>query len=235
MGLKNTVCLYDTTTIQPGIQRLVPLSARRILDLGGGRGGNGTVVKQITGGDFLCLADLNDAAMSEAPEAVDATMVCDIGKEGALEAVFANHGPFDLVLLLDVLEHLYDPWRTIAQLHALLNKGGYLLASIPNVQNYRMVIRAATGGWRYRDIGLFDRTHLRFFGKRTATDLMTCTGLTLVDQDKGFGPNERDRLMDRISLGLLGRFATMQHQILVRKDREEIVDPGFCGSAGPTA
>ncbi len=235
MSLKNTVRLYDTTTIQAGITRLVPPATHRILDLGGGRGGNGAVVKQLTGAAFLCLADLNDAALAQAPGAVDATSVCDIGKPGALEAVFADHGPFDLVLLLDVLEHLYDPWRTIAQLHALLNRGGFLLASIPNVQNYRTVIRAATGTWRYRDIGLFDRTHLRFFGKRAALDLMTCTGLTLISQDKGFGPNKRDRMIDRASLGLLGRFTTMQHQILVRKDSDAIIDPGFCGATGPTA
>jgi SAM-dependent methyltransferase len=235
MSLKNTVRLYDTTTIQAGITRLLPPAIHRILDLGGGRGGNGAVVKQLTGAAFLCLADLNDAALADAPSAVDAATVCDIGKQGALEALFADHGPFDLVLLLDVLEHLYDPWRTIAQLHGLLHKGGFLLASIPNIQNYRTVIRAATGTWRYRDIGLFDRTHLRFFGKRAAVDLMTCTGLALVDQDKGFGPNKRDRLIDRASFGLLGRFTTMQHQILVRKDTETVIDPGFCGSAGPTA
>ena len=66
----------------------------------------------LCGAAFLCLADLNDAALAEAPGAVDATSVCDIGKQGALEAVFADHGPFDLVLLLDVLEQTEDPAYT---------------------------------------------------------------------------------------------------------------------------
>ncbi|HWJ69895.1 MAG TPA: methyltransferase domain-containing protein [Sphingobium sp.] len=235
MGLKNTALLYDPVTIQAGVRRLVPATTRRILDLGGGRGGNGAVVKQQTGAEFLCLADLSDAALREAAPGVDATMTCDIETAGSIESVFAAHGPFDLVLLLDVLEHLYDPWRIIARLHALLGHGSHLLSSIPNIQNYRTIIRAATGSWRYRDTGMFDRTHLRFFGKRSAIDLMTCTGLTLVDQAKGFGPKARDRLADRLSLGLLGPFVTMQHQILVSKTSETIIDPGFCGSAGPTA
>ena len=227
MSLKNTVRLYDTTTIQSWITRLVPSPVHRILDLGGGRGGNGAVVKQLTGAAFLCLADLNDAALAQAPAMVDASMVCDIGKEGALEAVFAAHGPFDLVLLLDVLEHLYDPWRTIAQLHGLLREGGYLLASIPNIQDYRTVIRAATGTWRYRDIGLFDRTHLRFLRQSAPQSSLSDVhpGLTLVDQDKGYGSNKHDRLIDRASFGLLGRFTTMQHQILVRKERAAVIDP----------
>ena len=193
------------------------------------------MIKAMTGAEFLCLADLSEEALSEASDAVDATKICDIEAEGSIEAVFAEHGPFDLVLLLDVLEHLYDPWRVIARLHTLLDTGGHVLVSIPNVQNYRMIIRVATGTWRYREAGLFDRTHLRFFSKRSANELMTCSGLTLVDSDKGFGALRRDELVNRLSLGLLGPFVTMQHQILVRKDSDRVIDPGFCGASGPTA
>ncbi len=235
MSLENTVLLYDPVTIQAGVQRLVPPTTKRILDLGGGRGGNGATVKRQTGADLLCLADLSRAALNEAAPGVDATIICDIEAEGSIEEVFAAHGPFDLVLLLDVLEHLYDPWQVVARLHALLDEGGHLLASIPNVQNYRTIIRAATGTWRYRDTGLFDRTHLRFFGKGAALELMTCTGLTLAGCEKGFGPKKIDRLADACSFGLLGRFVTLQHQILVKKTSNNIIDPGFCGSAGPTA
>lgn len=232
---KNTAHLYQPVTLQPGLLRLLPPGPRRVLDLGGGRGGNGSIIKKHSGAEFVCTADLNDVALDSVAEGVDATMVCDIGEPGSMEAVFERHGPFDLVLLLDVLEHLFDPWRAVARLHALLPRGGHLLASIPNVQNYRTILRAATGSWRYREQGLFDRTHVRFFGKRGAVDLMTCTGLELVGTDKGHGHTKRDELADRLSLGLLGPFVTMQHQILVRKTSERVIDPGFCGSAGPTA
>ena len=234
MSHKNTAYQYHPVTVQPGTLRLLPGDAHRILDLGGGRGGNGAYIKEHTGADFVCVADLNDYALERAAD-VDATMVCDIGEPGAIEAVFSRHGPFDLVLLLDVLEHLFDPWRAIARLHSLMPVGGHLLASIPNVQNYRTVIRAATGGWRYRDQGLLDRTHLRFFGKRDAIDLMTCTGLELVGTDRNFAQGRRDALAGRLSFGLLDPFLTLQHQILVRKTSEHVADPGFCGASGPTA
>ena len=47
----------------------------------------------------------------------------------------------------------------------------------------------AVGDWHYKGIGLFDRTHLRYFGRRSAIAMMTGTGLRLEAVDRTFGPN----------------------------------------------
>ncbi len=224
---------YHAATLQAGTKKLVPCGISRILDLGGGRGGNGAAIKAMTGASFVCCADISEAVLNDAAKRVDATVVCDIEAPKSLETVFEKHGTFDLVLCLDVLEHLVDPWRQVARLHALMPVGAYILASIPNVQNYRMIIRILTGTFRYRSSGLFDRTHLRFFSRGSAVEMMTSTGLALREVGKTYGPARFDPIVDTFSLGLLSRFVTMQHQILVQKVSDSVADPGFCGSLIP--
>lgn len=204
--------------------------ANRILDIGGGRGRAAGLAKQKIGASFACVADLSEEAIAGSQEGVDAGVVCDIETGGSIEKVFADFGPFDLVLCLDVLEHFVDPWRAIHRIHAALEPGGYILASVPNVQNYRAVLRAVTGTWRYRESGLFDRTHLRYFARASAIEMMTCSGLRVAGLGKAYGPNARDRMLDKMSLGLLGPWVTMQNLILVQKIAEPTKDPGFCGS-----
>jgi SAM-dependent methyltransferase len=89
-------------------------------------------------------------------------------------------GNFDLIIALDVLEHLIDPWSIVRRLHGILNPGGVIIASIPNVGHYSVAVPLVLRGqWNYADEGLLDRTHLRFFTRRTAVDLLTCSGLVI--------------------------------------------------------
>ena len=86
-----------------------------------------------------------------------------------------------LVLCLDVLEHMSDPWTMVRRLSALAAPGGRLILSVPNVRHWKFLWRLfALGDFAYRDAGLLDRTHLRFFVRKTAIELATCGGLSLV-------------------------------------------------------
>jgi 2-polyprenyl-3-methyl-5-hydroxy-6-metoxy-1,4-benzoquinol methylase len=75
---------------------------------------------------------------------------------------------FDFVLLGDVLEHLRDPWDTLAFTRELLAPGGVVVASIPNVAAWPVRLGLLFGRFEYADFGLLDRTHLRFFTRATA-------------------------------------------------------------------
>jgi SAM-dependent methyltransferase len=89
-------------------------------------------------------------------------------------------GSLDAVLCLDVLEHLVDPWRMAERLVTLLAPGGVFVASLPNIRNERILRDLAfRGAWDYHDNGILDRTHLRFFTRRTAVALVAGAGLTV--------------------------------------------------------
>lgn len=70
---------------------------------------------------------------------------------------------FDYVLFGDVLEHLRDPLGTLQFTKTLLNDGGMVLASIPNLMNITVIEDLLNGNFTYTDTGLLDRTHIHLF------------------------------------------------------------------------
>lgn len=74
-----------------------------------------------------------------------------------------REGYFHYIILADVLEHLQDPWKTLANLYKYLAPNGKILASIPNIMHFSVIKSLLNGSWTYVDSGLLDKTHLRFF------------------------------------------------------------------------
>lgn len=86
-------------------------------------------------------------------------------------------GSLDLILCLDVLEHLKDPWETMRQLDRLLKPGGRWIISVPNIRHYRVLFDLAfRGRFHYTDAGILDRTHLRFFTRSTLLEMVGSAG-----------------------------------------------------------
>ena len=86
----------------------------------------------------------------------------------------------DVVLLLDVLEHLCDPAHVLRGLHSIVRPGGHLLVTGPNVAYWSLRKSLLLGKWDYGDAGLMDRTHLRFFTKSTWIALISEAGYRVI-------------------------------------------------------
>jgi 2-polyprenyl-3-methyl-5-hydroxy-6-metoxy-1,4-benzoquinol methylase len=98
----------------------------------------------------------------------------DWNKEGV------QRGDIDAVFLFDVLEHIYDPWKTLLTLRNLVSETAQLLVSIPNVRNVLLIQDLISGYWRYRRLGLLDITHIRFFTVKDMYRLFYQTGFRVV-------------------------------------------------------
>ncbi|AVS76094.1 class I SAM-dependent methyltransferase [Paracidovorax cattleyae] len=72
-------------------------------------------------------------------------------------------GGFDCIIFGDVLEHLYAPEKSVDQAANWLRPGGCLIASVPNVQHWSVFLQLVRGSWPREDMGIFDRTHIRWF------------------------------------------------------------------------
>lgn len=88
---------------------------------------------------------------------------------------------FDAVVFGDVLEHVKDPARVLAQARKLLTSRGSVVISMPNVAHGDLRLSLLAGLWDYRSVGLLDETHLRFFTRKTLEKLLTSTGFSIVD------------------------------------------------------
>jgi 2-polyprenyl-3-methyl-5-hydroxy-6-metoxy-1,4-benzoquinol methylase len=70
---------------------------------------------------------------------------------------------FDVILFLDILEHLKDPLSVLRNALSLLSDRGYVVISLPNVAHSAMRAQLLSGRFAYTEMGLLDSTHLRFF------------------------------------------------------------------------
>ncbi len=85
-------------------------------------------------------------------------------------------GPFDIILIGDVLEHLRRPQEVLEQLRTWLAEGGRVVASLPNSGNLYFRLMILLGQFPEDDKGLFDRTHLHFWMLRNWRGLFERAG-----------------------------------------------------------
>ncbi len=93
---------------------------------------------------------------------------------------FDGLGPYDAMLFLDVLEHLYDPWGVLASAVAVLRPGGVVHAVVPNVAHVSVVRRLLLGRFEYAETGTMDRTHVRWFTRASIGACFEQAGLRRV-------------------------------------------------------
>ena len=88
---------------------------------------------------------------------------------------------FDVVLMLDVLEHLVDPAAVLGRLTPVVAEGGWGVVSLPNIAHVSARLALLEGHFTYTETGLLDRTHLRFFDRDGIDDLLADAGWGLFD------------------------------------------------------
>jgi 2-polyprenyl-3-methyl-5-hydroxy-6-metoxy-1,4-benzoquinol methylase len=87
---------------------------------------------------------------------------------------------FDTILCLDVLEHLKDPVGALRRVLRRLAPGGQVVISLPNVTHASVRLQLLQGRFPRTDAGLLDRTHLQFYDRTAALQLVAEAGLRIV-------------------------------------------------------
>jgi 2-polyprenyl-3-methyl-5-hydroxy-6-metoxy-1,4-benzoquinol methylase len=182
-----------------------------VLDVGCGAGGVGRAIR----GRAASLTGIEpDAeAADEAREAYDAVLV-----GFAEERIEEAGGPFDTILLYDVLEHVVDPVALLRLLRAHAAPGALIHVSVPNARHYSLardlVFRGTFG---YAQWGHRDNTHLRWFTRRDLAAVLEETGWR-VERVAHAPLTSAGRLAERATRGLSAEFLVHQWSALARAD-----------------
>jgi 2-polyprenyl-3-methyl-5-hydroxy-6-metoxy-1,4-benzoquinol methylase len=158
-------------------QRLVG-SGKDVLDVGCGEGFLAAEIQKC-GNRVVGVGELSEPKCR--------TALCryfSLNLENGLAEVANELGPqsFDVVLFQDVLEHLRDPQRVLSACTGLLRRDGRVLVSVPNVANITVRLELLMGRFQYRPRGILDETHVRFYTRRTARQLLEQNGLTVLEE-----------------------------------------------------
>jgi len=172
---------YETS--RPDVQALVPLTSRRILELGCSNGSLGAAIK--TRQQALVVGvEINQEYAEIAARRLDRVIVSDV--EAFAMAEPPPEAPFDCLIAADVLEHLVNPWGALTRCVAFLSPGAEVVISLPNIVYIRAIFRLLqTRTWPLDPQGIFDATHLRWFTRSDALEMLRGAGL----QPKLIHPN----------------------------------------------
>ncbi|MBS0403038.1 MAG: methyltransferase domain-containing protein [Proteobacteria bacterium] len=150
--------------------RRVP-SGASVLELGPGPGAM-TQVLRARGHEVAVVENDPAALQALRPLGVQA-VEGDLDGRAWLEALQGRR--FDAILACDVLEHLRSPEQVLKELAGLLQPMGSLVISLPNIAYAGVLAALRAGMFDYADKGLLDRTHMRFFTRRSIEQmLMDC-------------------------------------------------------------
>ena len=126
--------------------------------------------------------EIDESAAKSAEPYAEKMIIGDIEKLD-LSALLSQRR-FDVILFADILEHLKDPGKTLTRLKPFLKEDGRLLISIPNAAHASIGLELLDGRFEYRQIGLLDNTHLRFFTRDSFFRLLENAGFWVTKLDR---------------------------------------------------
>ena len=171
-AFKYTEFQSDPASTHSKIVSLVP-PATRVLEFGSATGYMSEVLKDRLGCTVVGI-EIDPGAAALAEEHSERVLVGD-AEQIDYAAELAGE-EFDVVLFADVLEHLKEPADVLRRVRPFIAENGVVIASIPNIAHASVRLALLGGEFRYREWGLLDDTHLRFFTRASIQDMFEESG-----------------------------------------------------------
>ncbi len=186
--------------------KLIPENVKYILDLGCGSGITWKNKKfNVTGVEIVFQV------AKIAKKNIDNVIVANV------ENLPINNFKYDCIIFGDILEHLVNPWTVLKEARNILRDNGYIVASIPNLQYYKIVRKILKNQFQYSDYGILDIDHLRFFTLRTIEDMFEKTNFKILKINRKIKLKTQYKILNFLCLNKLINFFTYQYYILAQK------------------
>ncbi len=158
--------------------------SRAILDVGCATGYIGAFLRTVDPQKRLVGIELDRGAAEQARPYYDQIVIGNVDEPETWEQV---EGKFGAMIFGDVLEHTKDPVAVLNLAKPLLNVGGRVIISVPNIVYVRSRIKILLGKFDYEESGIMDRTHLRFFTCKTVREMLQHAGFHIVHMESIYG------------------------------------------------
>ena len=205
--------------VREDILDLIPDQVKKILDVGCSNGSLGKKIKENHQGSIVWGIELDSAMAKEAESQIDRVFIGN-----AEQLILSNEftEKFDCIIFADLLEHLYNPWEVLNQSKSLLEDGGVIIASLPNIKYHKTFTNLLfKGSWKYEERGIFDKTHLRFFTGKDILEMFSKAGLQVETVKRNFRVIDKKSFLNKAShmfnLPFIKDFFTFQYLVVGRK------------------
>lgn len=183
------------------LYRIIPHQAKTVLDFGCGSGDLARILK--AEGRIVSGADISADALRSAEPYLDHSYCFDIQQSWPPDLLSRR---FDVVVASEVIEHLFMPVEFLQRVKPLLDPAGSLVITTPNILFWKNRLRILLGSFEYRESGLMDFGHIRFFTLKTARKLFQESGFQIVKEEH-FYPNLYHRGLSWLGRIFPGLFA----------------------------
>lgn len=87
---------------------------------------------------------------------------------------------YDYVICSHVLEHICYPEKLINDIKRVLKPDGFLIVALPNIMHYKSRWQILKGNFNYKDSGIWDYTHFRWYTYKTGKELLEQYGFQIL-------------------------------------------------------
>ena len=174
-----TLCRYDCAMVEnpktthAQILKLVG-HHKRVLEAGCSTGRLSKYLMEQ--GCSVVGVEVEEAAAREARKYCKEVIVGNIESPAVLGRI---SGAYDVILFGDVLEHLKRPERVLKDVRQFLDPNGYVIITLPNIANFKVRFEVLMGRFQYRETGILDRSHVRFYTFSSAIQMIRESGYAI--------------------------------------------------------
>jgi 2-polyprenyl-3-methyl-5-hydroxy-6-metoxy-1,4-benzoquinol methylase len=194
--------------------RFIPKNINSVLEVGCSSGEFGKLIKCDSPAVTVWGIEQEVAVAALATDKLD-KVIC-----GTFEAEMPDliGKQFDCIVFNDVLEHMVNPRSALENCQRYLGAEGVVIASIPNILFFYEITKILLEeDWQYREYGILDDTHLRFFTKKSIIRLFEQSGYR-IEEIQGINPfaGKKYKIANLLTFGRLGDWKFTQFAVRAR-------------------
>jgi SAM-dependent methyltransferase len=187
-----------------------PEQADSLLDVGCGNGRTSFFLKETNNLNYVVGIENDPEAYLLSTKLLDKVFRLDLNKIDNINTQIQER--FDCILMLDILEHLINPYVLLKDINNLLHDKGTLIISLPNVRHYSILYELLfKNNWEYSKEGILDYTHLRFFTLNSMINMIEAAGYKILEYKSNKQFNRKFKIINWMLLNQISEFSHFQY------------------------